>query len=169
MKKISCYIQKNTPELRLKLDELGYDPLHGGYFFETDHKYLCVSNDVYSTFNIEEITFSDGSNFLKEDNYIDCEENEELFLQLASLGIELTSDIKIEYYTPTDNSYAIDLGSGKHAYPAGYVLDKPAITLKVLVQPFQMEIINCVGDKETRTFIIGADLKTTKNYLVLYY
>lgn len=75
-----CFIRKNTPELRKKLEELGYRYAQNGYaewFIPIeDLPYLGVnlySNGVY-------MGISGNWN-----NWIDCGTNEELFLALAAL------------------------------------------------------------------------------------
>ncbi len=67
-----CFISKNTPELRSKLEELGYKPMDG----------ICPSNWIIQTgeiglyFKISSPQCAFG---------IDCGENEILFLALVAL------------------------------------------------------------------------------------
>lgn len=68
-----CFFRKNTPELRKKLEELGYyrHPSYG------DNEYLYLNRGFYHTSVVgysEEI-----------ERMIDCGVNEELFLALAAL------------------------------------------------------------------------------------
>jgi hypothetical protein len=64
-----CFIRKNTPELREKLEKLGYIR---ELYQETD-KYLYAGNHGYVSANII-------------DNYYkDCADNESMFLALAAL------------------------------------------------------------------------------------
>ena len=79
------YINRNTPELRKKLVELGYIDS-----FINDHEYrqhgiICRGNKIIGVpkdseeFNIQE--------YLKGCPYIiNCEGNEEMFLELATLN-----------------------------------------------------------------------------------
>ena len=68
-----CFIRKNTPELRKKLEELGYNrhPSYG------DNEYLYLNRGFYHT-NV--VGYSE-----EIERMIDCESNEELFLALAAL------------------------------------------------------------------------------------
>lgn len=68
-----CFIRKNTPELRKKLEELGYNrhPFYG------DNEYLYLNRGFYHT-NV--IGYSE-----EIERMIDCGNNEELFLALAAL------------------------------------------------------------------------------------
>ena len=68
-----CFIKKNTPELRKKLEELGYNrhPSYG------DNEYLYLNRGFYHT-NV--VGYSE-----EIERMIDCESNEELFLALAAL------------------------------------------------------------------------------------
>lgn len=68
-----CFIKKNTPELRKKLEELGYNrhPSYG------DNEYLYLNRGFYHT-NV--VGYSE-----EIERMIDCGTNEELFLALAAL------------------------------------------------------------------------------------
>lgn len=75
----SCFIRKNTPELRKKLEELGYkdsvfdDLKSGGIItFSSRSEYSVLANSHFNRVHA-----------LK--SHIDCGTNEELFLSLASL------------------------------------------------------------------------------------
>lgn len=79
-----CFIKKNTPELRAKLEKIGYKK---DYCFEGNLPFIyigdysdCGLGPLYSEANYgAPILFS--TNFKR----IDCKENEELFLSLAAL------------------------------------------------------------------------------------
>lgn len=76
-----CFIKKNTPELRKKLEELGYNryPLWMADWSDDDSRYVYLVTDVlYYTYPQEPTKPKNGE-------YIDCGENEELFLALAAL------------------------------------------------------------------------------------
>ena len=69
-----CFIRKNTPELRKKLEELGYNQ-HPSYY--DNGQYLYLNRGFYHTNVVgytEEIK-----------RMIDCGTNEELFIALATL------------------------------------------------------------------------------------
>jgi hypothetical protein len=98
----SCFIKKNTPELKKKLEELGY-------------KYSTVcgikSNNIVVSlgciFDIYPVdTIKRGFN-----NCIDCEANEKLFLALAALRDDndymqwFISDKTKQFYKCTSNKF----------------------------------------------------------------
>lgn len=75
---IKCFIRKNTPELRKKLEEFGYKNRHLSMSTNIEnYPLLLVYHDGYY-----QGVFGDecGLEF-----YIDCEDNEELFLAIAAL------------------------------------------------------------------------------------
>lgn len=65
-----CFIRKNTPELRKKLEELGYKM---NLIYSPNEQNLYIGGGVYSS-----------ANFI-DNYYLDCGTNEELFLALAAL------------------------------------------------------------------------------------
>lgn len=76
-----CFIRKNTPELRKKLEELGYNryPLWMADWSDDDSRYIYLVIDVlYYTYPQEPFKPKIGE-------YINCGTNEELFLALAAL------------------------------------------------------------------------------------
>ena len=73
-----CFIRKNTPELRKKLEELGYR-----LFGEELNEDLCIfTSPECGLYNIE---FFSNIPHPEETDSIDCGDNEELFLSIASL------------------------------------------------------------------------------------
>lgn len=74
-----CFIRKNTPELRQRLVDLGYNRYP---IWMANWK---GDNDVYLV--IDGVFYKFPSNLLddKQGNLIDCGENEEMFLALAAL------------------------------------------------------------------------------------
>ena len=82
----ACFIRKNTPELRKKLEDLGYNKSEFGCDLNNSIA-TTISNDKSTYTCIREQSFDDtnphttwGFKFR-----IDCDDNEELFLALASL------------------------------------------------------------------------------------
>ncbi|MBD5173816.1 MAG: hypothetical protein HDT08_04175 [Bacteroidales bacterium] len=75
-----CFIRKNTPELRKKLEELGYTFLPNGYAEWNipieELPYLQCNTERNLSYYIGKNGWMDG---------IDCGENEQLFLALAAL------------------------------------------------------------------------------------
>jgi hypothetical protein len=84
-----CFIRKNTPEIRQKLEELGYKPCHQMAIHPNVYKNIAVCNFFGSNYygvSEEEIS-RPGSidDAIKNRGMIDCGENEFLFLALAAL------------------------------------------------------------------------------------
>ena len=83
----SCFIRKNTPELRKNLEELGYKPF-GSVKYEWDTGWGLSADNRLGEF--ESFDHNGLKNIIKcgssdyEDS-IDCGDNEELFLALAAL------------------------------------------------------------------------------------
>lgn len=69
-----CFIRKNTPELRKKLEELGYAL--------SDHVKGHYTNEIYC---YDKFCFSYSPLDCSKKAIVDCGENEQLFLALAAL------------------------------------------------------------------------------------
>lgn len=76
----------------------------------------------------------------------------------------------ISYYTPTDNSWATCIETGKKVYPAGFFYENlPAITLKVTRQPFYKCVYLSVTNKRYIVKMIeGVDESTGLHYRAIY-
>lgn len=78
-----CFIRKNTPELRKKLEELGYEANSYECFWDDENRYIITtigSNGfAFYTLCIKNCCI------LENKEFIDCGTNEELFLSLAAL------------------------------------------------------------------------------------
>ena len=76
-----CFIRKNTPEIRKKLEELGYKDYGNLRFYGDPIIIYCNFNHFFtSPFVLE------GEQYRgKYDNFIDCGDDQELFLALAAL------------------------------------------------------------------------------------
>ena len=103
-----CFIRKNTPELRNKLEELGYLPPSKIWYGENFG--ICT---IYRDNAGEYFTFEIDDDFERiiapSYPYIDCGTNEELFIALASMTDNeygLT-----EYYIVTENCLHYEKGS----------------------------------------------------------
>ena len=88
-----CFIRKNTPELRKKLEELGYT---NGAWESPHFEYpylMCFPNRKFGLFKGEGFYMTeddyrcDGERWTYNPpkEYIDCGDNEELFIALAAL------------------------------------------------------------------------------------
>jgi hypothetical protein len=81
-----CFIRKNTPELRKKLEELGYIPLTMNLLLEKTPTLVAMEfprgNPIFNAvIYIHEYV----KMFQNEIKFIDCGTNENLFLAIASL------------------------------------------------------------------------------------
>lgn len=74
-----CFIRKSTPELTDMLYRLGNRA--GNSFWHLPNTLLVADKDQYTTFDDER----GRADYLIQYGYIDCGENEELFLALAAL------------------------------------------------------------------------------------
>ena len=118
-----CFIKKNTPELRKKLEELGYKPF-GSVKYEWDTGWgLSTDNrlgefESFDNNGLENIIKCESPDY--EDS-IDCGTNEELFIAIASLRDD--SDVNqwfvmdVEIYMGINQGdwfIATDRNKGKH-------------------------------------------------------
>ena len=72
-----CFIRKNTPELRKRLEELGYKPFGSvKYEWDTGEFESFDNNGLENILKCELPDYEDS---------IDCDDNEELFIALAAL------------------------------------------------------------------------------------
>jgi hypothetical protein len=107
-----CFIRKNTPELRKKLEELGYEANSYECFWDDENRYIITtigSNGfAFYTLCIKNCCI------LENKEFIDCGDNEELFIALAALRND--SD-KNQYFICDKVSFTI----GKTYYPDDYL------------------------------------------------
>ena len=112
-----CFIRKNTPELRKKLEELGYNryPLWMADWSDDDSRYIYLVTDVlYYTYPKEPTKPKSGE-------HINCGTNEELFLALAALRDDTDINqwfvMDCDVYLHIDKGdwfIATDINKGKH-------------------------------------------------------
>ena len=102
-----CFIRKNTPELRKKLEELGYEN-RGKVRYYGEPIYIYCEMDIF---------YTSPCKLKIPDNYIiDCGTNEELFIALASM----TDDeygLSDYYIVTTDGNPRYTKGSIHRALP----------------------------------------------------
>jgi hypothetical protein len=114
-----CFIRKNTSELRKKLEELGYEANSYECFWNDENRYIITtigSNGfAFYTLCIKNCCI------LENKEFIDCGDNEELFIALAALRDD--SDINqwfvmdVEEYMNINQGdwfIATDRNKGKH-------------------------------------------------------
>ena len=117
-----CFIRKNTPELRKRLEELGYT---NGAWESPHFEYpylMCFPNRKFGLFKGEGFYMTeddyrcDGERWTYNPpkEYIDCGDNEELFIALAALRDD--SDIN-QYFICDKVSFTL----GKTYYPDDYL------------------------------------------------
>ena len=113
-----CFIRKNTPELRKKLEELGYEPCHQMTIYPNAYKNIAVCNFFGSRYygvSDDEAARPGGiTDAIKNRGMIDCGTNEDLFFALAALRDD--SDIN-QYFICDKVSFTI----GKTYYPDDYL------------------------------------------------
>ena len=108
-----CFIRKNTPELRKKLEELGYKPF-GSVKYEWDTGWgLSTDNrlgefESFDNNGLENIIKCESPDY--EDS-IDCRTNEELFLALAALRDD--SDYMQWFVSPKTHTKRLSGGFGQ--------------------------------------------------------
>lgn len=80
-----CFIRKNTPELRKKLEELGYKPCYQMTINPDLYKNITACNFFGAVYYGEIDTYDGTEDDIKNRRIIDCVDNEELFIALAAL------------------------------------------------------------------------------------
>ena len=118
-----CFIRKNTPELKKKLEELGYKPF-GSVKYEWDTGWgLSTDNrlgefESFDNNGLENIIKCESPDY--EDS-IDCGTNEELFIAIASLRDDTDVNqwfvMDVEEYMDINQGdwfLATDRNKGKH-------------------------------------------------------
>jgi hypothetical protein len=135
-----CFIRKNTPELRKKLEKLGYylnpeciDDDRGNYLFVNREYYLNRPLGY-----LEELSRS-----------IDCGDNEELFLSIASLRDDTDKyqwfimDVEIYVYIPKGTWFqSTDRNGGRHVGTQIESLYCHKATVEELIEHFKEKGVN---------------------------
>ena len=84
-----CFIRKNSPELRKKLEELGYEPSYPILQYPEVFKHIAACNffgsKYYGVSDDEVSHHGEIKDAIKNRGMIDCGTNEDLFLALAAL------------------------------------------------------------------------------------
>lgn len=114
-----CFIRKNTSELINKLINLGYvkSPLFDEEYTESEVYGLIVDHGVIEPLvhGIQEMELMFTYNF------IDCDDNEELFIALASMTDD-ENGLCDYYIVTTDNNLRYEKGSIHRALPISSVI-----------------------------------------------
>ena len=116
-----CFIRKNTPELVKKLEELGYKTLFSARYNYGIHLY-CMENIVLGVDSVVN----------EEEGFINCEENEQLFLAIAALRDDSDS---MQWFTDGDGYWQQCIGSFKFPSLAKEKLHKA--TVQELIDHFK--------------------------------
>ena len=146
-----CFIRKNTPELRKKLEELGYT---NGAWESPHFEYpylMCFpnKNGKYGLFKGEGFYMTeddyrcDGERWTYNPpkEYIDCDDNEELFIALASMT-DNEYGLCDYYIVTTDSNYSYTKGSIHKALPLSSVIHPSCYrkaTVEELIEHFKKE------------------------------
>lgn len=113
-----CFIRKNTPELRKKLEELGYKPCHRMTIYPNAYKNIAVCNffgsRYYGVSDDETTRPGNITDAIKNRGMIDCGTNENLFLAFAALR----DDSDINQYFICDK---VSITLGKTYYSGDYL------------------------------------------------
>ena len=84
-----CFIRKNSPELRKKLEELGYKPSYPIFQYPEVFKHIAACNffgsKYYGVSDDEVSHHGEIKDAIKNRGMIDCGTNENLFLAIAAL------------------------------------------------------------------------------------
>lgn len=132
-----CFIRKNTPELRKKLEELGYR-----LFGEELNEDLCIfTSPECGLYNIE---FLATFHIPKETDSIDCGTNEELFLAIAALRDDTDEnqwfimDVEIYVDIPKGTWFqSTDRNGGRHVGTQIEALYCHKATVEELIEHFK--------------------------------
>ena len=92
----AAFIRRNTPELRKKLEELGYKKYGNPFQITDDSKLITTLDGEYVPYNVP-----------LDDSFIDCGTNEELFLAIAALRDD-TDDSQWFVYPPENIWFICD-------------------------------------------------------------
>lgn len=114
-----CFIRKNTPELRKKLEELGYEANSYECFWDDENRYIITTlgSDGFAFYTL----CIKNCCVLENKEFIDCGDNEELFIALASM----TDDeygLCDYYIVTTDGNPRYTKGSIHRALPISSVI-----------------------------------------------
>jgi hypothetical protein len=111
-----CFIRKNTPELRKKLEELGYEANSYECFWDDENRYIITtigSNGfAFYTLCIKNCCI------LENKEFIDCGDNEELFLAIAALRTD-SPDYQWFLWEHNDGEYHPELEESWKQYIPG--------------------------------------------------
>lgn len=114
-----CFIRKNTPELRKKLEELGYEANSYECFWDDENRYIIttISSNGFAFYTL----CIKNCCMLENKEFIDCGDNEDLFLAIAALRDDTDINqwfiMDVEEYVNINQGdwfIATDRNGGKH-------------------------------------------------------
>lgn len=130
-----CFIRKNTPELRKKLEELGYKKYGNPFQITDDSKLITTIDGEYVPYNVP-----------LDDSFIDCGTNEELFLAIAALRDDTDKDqwfvMDVEIYADIPKGIwfkSTDYNGGKHVGTQIEPIYCHKATVKELIEHFKVK------------------------------
>ena len=140
-----CFIRKNTPELRNKLEELGYEPSFSMGKYPEVYKNIAVCNffgsKYYGVSDDEAARPGDITDAIKNRGMIDCGTNEELFIALASMT-DNEHGLCDYYIVTTDGNPRYTKGSIHRALPISSVIHPSCYrkaTVEELIEHFKKD------------------------------
>lgn len=107
-----CLIRKTTPELRVKLESIGYR-----YISTIDYNPKHILTTGSGTYYLLE-------EYINSKDYVDCGENEELFIAIAALRDDSDSN---QWFTDSFGYWQKCIGSFKFPYHAKLRLHKASV------------------------------------------
>jgi hypothetical protein len=111
-----CFIRKNTPELRKKLEELGYEANSYECFWDDENRYIIttIGSNGFAFYTL----CVKNCCILENKEFIDCGDNEELFLAIAALRTD-SPDYQWFLWEHNDGEYHPELEESWKQYIPG--------------------------------------------------
>lgn len=140
-----CFIRKNTPELRKRLEDLGYKPSYPIFQYPEVFKNIAACNffgsKYYGVSDDEVSHHGEIKDAIKNRGMIDCGDNEELFIALASMTDD-ECGLCDYYIVTTDANPRYAKGSIHRALPISSVIHPSCYrkaTVEELIEHFEKE------------------------------
>ena len=143
-----CFIRKNTPELRKRLEELGYTPNYSIHQHPEVYQNIAACNffgpHYYGVSKDEASRPGNIKDAIKKRGVIDCRDNEDLFLALAALRDD-KPDYQWFLWEHNDGEYHPDLEESWKQYIPGeyweewWWFEVRKATVEELIEHFKKE------------------------------
>lgn len=149
----AAFIRRNTPELRKKLEELGYKNYGNPFQITDDSKLITTIDGEYVPYNVP-----------LDDSFIDCGTNEELFLAIAALRDDTDENqwfiMDVECYVDISKGtwfQSTDCNGGRHVGTQIEALYCHKATAEELIEHFKEKEVNHGQRTDTTIYIKGND------------